>query len=125
MNSRARSTLRSVSVAISAPWTLRPHRRRRLGDARHRVRREQAQRLLHRALELWIAPCCRVARRDLDLDVRRHADVLDVPLPLEVDEATARVGDRPAVDQHLRVPDPDETAPRLRPDQRTDLRLLE
>src|SRR5215471_21459544 len=54
--------------------------------ALRRVLFEQPEGFLHSPLDLRIAPLDRLGRRVFYLDVRRNADILDVPFPLEVVE---------------------------------------
>src|SRR5688572_7967031 len=55
-----------------------------------RIRGEQLERLLHRALELWIPARDHILRPVLDVDVRRDPLVLDRPLVVAREEAEAR-----------------------------------
>ena len=75
-----------------------------------------------RAAGRW--PAIDVGRRLLDLDVRRHAFVLDDQAVLGPDREVRR-GDAAAVHQHREAEDADEAAPGALADERPELELAE
>ena len=67
--------------------------------ALRRVLFEQPERFLHSPLDLWIVSIDRLGRRVFYLDVRRNADILDVPFPFDVVERQGRRCDAAAVNR--------------------------
>src|SRR5690349_1834172 len=86
---------------------------------------QQPHRLLHGALELWIAPADDVLRPVLHVDIRCDALVLNGPPPIAREETTPRRDHRATINERRRVSRVHEAAPRALADEWSDLATLE
>src|SRR5579872_7614768 len=102
-----------------------PIDRRRPWYVRRRMLLHQLERLGHRPFELWIVPANHIRGRLRHLDVRRDAFILDGPLSVHIVERQVRRRDRTVVDRERNAERPNESAPRARADERTELRDTE
>src|SRR5690606_6660388 len=130
MNMNAARAIRSqpttrMSVIGAAFRPARGTRERRHGDRSRTLRLEQAQRLLHGALELGVSALRDAACIHPDLDVRRHALVLGDPADTGFEDGVARRRDAAAIGHRIMRARADESAPRALADERTDLLMAE
>src|SRR6188768_641741 len=89
-------------------------------QTRRRVLLKQLYPFGNRSFELRIAPFDHIGRRVFNLDVRRDADIFDIPLPLQVIECQARRGDTTAVYCRRSAKCTDQSTPRACSNQRPE-----
>src|SRR6185369_12216744 len=90
-------------------------------DASHRILFKQSQTFLHRSLELRIMPFIHVRRRVVNLDIRRDADILHVPLAFQIIESEIWGGDATTIDCCWKTEGADQPAPSARSDKWSNL----
>src|SRR5262245_14003044 len=92
---------------------LTPHRWcRLLGHSINWPLLQQSHCLLHRALELRIAPGNYVLGPILDIDIRTNPLIFDCPFAITSEEAATRCDHRAAVDERGRIGRMDQPTPR-------------